>query len=269
MTQFGYANWVGSPSEVALRRQAAAEKCDRIALQMDILRPAITIPFASFVSFSSEENCYLNDHQNTAAMIDAWSRLSPATQSVRFMKPGDVVDLERDNAASLVSMSEAAVEHWKTVGEGVRQILPAEPSVSAADIEAAFAKYRKATAANLPWLPYLLEKSGMIKPLLLYITDLNLIARCSYVSGYSQRDAGGAYDISMSSASVAFLFNTEYGFNTTQINGRFRTGSPGAQVRFGRFFMPQNLGRQGYGVSHPMATAGYLAGNVLGRLRGT
>ncbi|MES2900893.1 MAG: MBL fold metallo-hydrolase [Pseudomonadota bacterium] len=267
MTQFGYANWVGNPFEPELRRRAAAEKRHRIRLQMEILRPAVTVPFASFVVFSSEENSYLNDYQNSAYTIRQWSSLSPVTESVRFMKPGDSIDLERDNAASMVKMSYAAVEHWKALGETTRALLPAEAIASAADIQAAFAKHRKAVAANLPWLPYLLEKTGMIKPLLMYIPDLHLIARFSYVSGYSELELGVPYDISMTSSSAAFLFNNEYGFNTTHVNGRFRTTSAGALLRFGRFFMPQNLGRQGYGVSHPLATAGHLAGNVLGRLR--
>jgi hypothetical protein len=51
------------------------------------------------------------------------------------------------------------------------------------------------------------------------------------------------------------------------VNGRFRTASPDALQRFSRFFMPQNLGRQGYGIRHPFATATHLAGNVLGRIR--
>jgi UDP-MurNAc hydroxylase len=62
------------------------------------------------------------------------------------------------------------------------------------------------------------------------------------------------------------LFSNEYGFNTTHVNGRFRTADDGALTRFSRFFMPQNLGRQGYGVQHPAATLRYLAGNVIARI---
>ncbi len=58
-TQFGYANWVGNPFEPEKRRVAAAEKIARIALQMAMIKPRITVPFASFVSFSSIDNCYI------------------------------------------------------------------------------------------------------------------------------------------------------------------------------------------------------------------
>jgi UDP-MurNAc hydroxylase len=145
--------------------------------------------------------------------------------------------------------------------------LPPEPMASAADVAAAFAKHRAAVAANLPGLPWLLEKLGLIKPLTLHIPDLQLTARFSYVHGYQVVPIGTAFDVSMSSPSAVFLFGNEYGFNTTHVNGRFRTASPGALQRFSRFFMPQNLGRQGYGIRHPFATATHLAGNVLGRIR--
>ncbi len=266
LTQLGYANWVGNPFEPGLRRAAAAEKRTRISRQMEILKPAVTIPFASFVAFSSIENSYLNDYQNSAYTIRQWSTLSPVTASVRFMKPHDTIDLDSVTAEAMTRMSHAAVEHWEHLGGRTRTALPAEPSVPAADVAAAFARYRSAVTANLPFLPALLERCGLIKPLMLHVPDIGLTVRCSYVSGYTEMP-GAAYDVSMTSPSAVFLFHNEYGFNTTHVNGRFRTTSAEALQRFSRFFMPQNLGRQGYGVRHPLATATHLAGNVLGRLR--
>ena len=267
LTQFGYANWVGNPFEPGLRRRAAAERRQRISVQMEAFKPALTIPFASFVAFSSIENNYLNDYQNSAYTIRQWSTLSPATENLRFMKPRDVIDLDDINLARLVRMSHLAVEHWERLGAANREALPPEASLTPADVEAAFAKHRASVAANLPVLPWLLEKLGLIKALMIHIPDIGLTARFSYVSGYQVFPPGTAFDISLSSPSAVFLFSNEYGFNTTHVNGRFRTASPGALLRFSRFFMPQNLGRQGYGIRHPFATAGHLAGNVLGRIR--
>ena len=266
-TQFGYANWVGNPFEPGLRRRAAAEKRARISLQMQVFKPVLTIPFASFVSFSSIENSYLNDYQNSAYTIRQWSTLSPDTETVRFMKPRDVLDLNKATPASTIRMSQAAVDHWEQLSAGTREALPPEPSASGADVAAAFAKHRAAVAANLPVLPWLLERLGLIKPLTIHIPDIQLTARFSYLHGYQVFPIGTSFDISMSSPSAVFLFSNEYGFNTTHVNGRFRTASPGALQRFTRFFMPQNLGRQGYGIRHPFATATHLAGNVLGRIR--
>jgi UDP-MurNAc hydroxylase len=267
LTQFGYTNWVGNPFEPGLRRRAAAEKRQRISLQMDCFKPAITIPFASFMAFSNIENSYLNDYQNSAYTIRQWASLSPDTENLRFMKPRDVIDLERATPASLERMSQLAVEHWDRLGGSEREALPAEPSLKKSDVEAAFGRYLAAVKGNLPVLPRLLERLGLIKPLTIHVPDIGLTARLSYLDGYQKLPIGTSFDISLSSPSAVFLFNNEYGFNTTHVNGRFRTASPGALLRFSRFFMPQNLARQGYGIRSPLATAGHLAGNVLGRMR--
>ena len=265
-TQFGYANWIGNPFQPELRRAAAQEKIYRIALQMEILKPRITVPFASFVAFASTDNCYMNDQQNNARMIAQWARQSRATDTVRFLKPGDEIDLRVDTAESLAWASDAAVEHWERLGTMQGQLIAAEPSASPAEIEAAVLKHRKAMKANLLGLPWLLEALGLIRPLAIHLPDLGLTIRASYVHGYSTLAPDARCDISMTSASALFLFNNEYGFNTTHVNGRFRTADDGALTRFGRFFMPQNLGRQGYGVQHPVATMRYLAANILSRI---
>jgi UDP-MurNAc hydroxylase len=264
-THFGYASWVGNPFEPGLRRRAAADKRARISLQMQVFKPALTIPFASFSWFASIENSYLNDYQNSAYTIRQWATLSPDTETVRFMKPRDTLDLERATPASTVRMSQAAVEHWEHLG--AREALPAEPAATSADIVAAFDRHRAAVSANLPGLAWTLEKLGLIKPLFIHVPDIGFTARFSYVQGCQTVPIGTSFDVSMSSPSAVFLFNNEYGFHTTHANGRFRTASPGAVQRFARFFLPQNLGRQGYGIRRPLATATHLAGNVLGRLR--
>jgi UDP-MurNAc hydroxylase len=266
-TQFGYANWVGNPFEPGLRRRAAAEKRERISLQMRAFAPSLTIPFASFVTFCSIENNYLNDYQNSAYTIRQWSTLSPDTDKLCFLKPGDTIDLNQATLDSTARMSQAAVAHWEQLSSGSRTVLPPEPPASVAALQAAFVRYRTIIRSQLPVLPYILEIFGLIKPLRIHFPDLRLTVRFSYVNGYTALSGGSAFDISMSSSSAVFIFTNEYGFNTTHVNGRFRTARAESLHRFSRFFMPQNLVRQGYGIAHPFATASHLAGNLLGRLR--
>lgn len=265
-TQFGYANWVGNPFQAEQRCAAAAEQLHRIKLQIEAFAPRITVPFASFMSFAHIENCYMNEHQNTPRRLAQWARLSRATGSLRFLQPRDTIDLGVDTAESLAWASDAAVEHWERLLAVPCELLPSEPPLRAAQVRAAFDQYRKATSANLLGLPWLLEFAGLIKPLVIRIPDIALTIRVSYLRGYTELHDDERSDISMTSPSAVFLFNNEDGFNTTHVNARFRTTGTGALARFSRFFMPQNLGRQGYGVQHPVATARYLAGGLRARL---
>ena len=65
LTQFSYANWVGNPEEKKFRKFFALEVLNRVKFQIEVFNPTYTIPFASFVYFSHEENKYLNDSVNT------------------------------------------------------------------------------------------------------------------------------------------------------------------------------------------------------------
>ncbi|MCE3602088.1 MBL fold metallo-hydrolase [Massilia sp. P8910] len=265
-TQFGYANWVGNPFQADLRCAAAAAKLHRIKLQIEAFAPKITVPFASFVAFAHIDNCYMNDHQNTPRRVAQWARRARATDAVRFLQPGDTIALGVDTAESLAWASDAAVEHWERLLAVPCDLLPSEPPATPAQVRAAADTYRKGAIANLLGLPCLLELAGLIKPLVIRIPDIAMTIRVSYLRGCAELHDDEFADISMTSPSAVFLFANEYGFNTTHVNGRFRASDGGAVQRFSRFFMPQNLDRQGYGVQHPLATLRYLGASLISRL---
>jgi hypothetical protein len=263
-TQFGYANWVGNPDQPALRKSAAHEKIDRIALQIAHLKPRVVVPFASFVYFSHPENAYHNAEQNTPQAIIKAPQLASAAHMIRFMQPGGIIDLD-DDATSLGPASERAVAHW-TALEGHGALLPAQAPVLLADIEAAFEKYRETVSAGLLGLPGLLELAGRIRPLAINLMDLQQTVQVSYRNGLKVLDPGAPVHISMASSNVIFIFKNEYGCNTTQVNGRFRSANPAALLLFSQFFLPQRMLKNGYDKGRPLVTVAYLARNVGARV---
>jgi UDP-MurNAc hydroxylase len=264
-TQFGYANWVGNPGQSKLHRAAAREKINRIALQLEHLRPKVVVPFASFVYFSSAENAYLNEQQNTPQDIVAAPQLARWAAAIRFLRPGSVVDLDSDSAASMTREHEAALAHWSGLLGARAQLLPASAEVPLADIKTAFMKYRANVGAKLHGLPSLLELARRIEPLVIHLSDLKQTARVSYRDGWKLLDSTAGYHVAMSSANAAFLFKNEYGFDTTQVNGRFRIAQGASLGVFSRFFLPQRMTKNGYDRSRPLLTLRYLAMNVLAR----
>ncbi|GAB3426997.1 MBL fold metallo-hydrolase [Massilia solisilvae] len=264
-TQFGYANWVGNPGQSSLHRAAAREKISRIALQLEHLKPRVTVPFASFVYFSATDNAYLNEQQNTPQDIVAAPALARWSHTIRFLRPGSTVDLDSDSAASLTREHELALAHWTGLLDQRARLLPAAPEVPLADIKSAFLKYRSSMAESLHGLPAALEFSRRIQPLVIHLSDLQQTVQVSYRQGWKvlQRDA--AFHVAMSSNNAAFLFKNEYGFDTTQVNGRFRTAHAQALGVFSRFFLPQRMAKNGYDRRRPLHTVRYLARNALAR----
>lgn len=264
-TQFGYANWVGNPDEKALRTSAAHEKISRIALQIAHLEPQVVVPFASFVYFSHPENAYHNAEQNTPQAIVTAPQLASAAHMIRFMQPGGIIDLDGDSAASLAPASARAVAHWMTL-EGRCALLPAQGPLPFDDIKAAFEKYRESVSAGLLGLPRLLELTGRIRPLAIHLMDLQQTVQVSYRHGLKVLEGNAPVHISMASSSVLFLFKNEYGCNTTQVNGRFRSTNPAALLLFTQFFLPQRMVKNGYDKGRPLMTVAYLARNVRARV---
>jgi hypothetical protein len=265
-TQFGYANWVGNPGQGNLHRAAAHDKINRIALQIAGLKPRVVVPFASFVYFSTPENAYLNEEQNTPQDIAAAPQLARHAHAIRFLRPGSVVDLDTDNAASLTREHEQALAHWAGLMEVRSRLLPAPPEVPLAEVKSAFMKYRAGVAESLHGLPRLLETVRRIEPLVICLSDLQQTVQVSYRHDWKVLDRNAPYHVSMTSNNAAFLFKNEYGFDTTQVNGRFRIGEPQALGVFSRFFLPQRMAKNGYDRRHPLVMARYLMRNALARV---
>jgi hypothetical protein len=263
-TQFAYANWVGNPDQVALRKSAAHDKINRIALQIAHLKPRVVVPFASFAYFSHPENAYHNAEQNTPKSIVEAAQLAPVAHMIRFMQPGGTIDLDDDGAASLAAASERAVAHWMALA-GSGKLLPPQPPAPLGEVKAAFVKYQGTVTAGLLGLPGLLELSGRIRPLAINLTDLQQTVQVSYRTGLKVLDRSAPSHISMSSANVIFLFKNEDGCDTTHVNGRFRAASPRAFLLFTRFFLPQRMIKNGFDKGRPLMTLAYLARNVAAR----
>ena len=264
-TQFGYANWVGNPDDPARHRAAASEKIERIALQIEAFAPALVVPFASFVYFSAAENAYLNAEQNAPHAVAGAPGLAAHAHRMRFLKPGDEVDLAAATPASLLPIHERALAHWRGLIEAGFRLLPEQPPAMLPEVQAAFSTYRDTMNMNLKGLPRLLEWTGRIAPLTIHIVDLDKTLRFSYRQGVKELAADAAWDVALTSSNAIFLFKNEYGFDTTQVNGRFRVAHDGASRAFSRFFLPQRMGKNGYDRRHPLLTLRYLVSNALER----
>ncbi len=262
LTQFGYANWVGNPDQPDRHAAAAREKIERMALQIGMLKPGLIVPFASFVYFSHPDNAYLNAAQNTPrAIVDA-ARLARMAPSIRFLQPGASFDLDHATPASLKATHLRAMVHWSGLLAGGLPLLPSAPAASSSEVQAAFDGYRATVTRSLHRLPQLLELAGRIAPLDVELVDLQQTVRCSYRKGMRVLRADAAHHVSMTSSNAVFLFRNEYGFDTTQVNGRFRARDAGALAAFSRFFLPQRMAKNGYDRRNPRAALRYLVSRM-------
>lgn len=265
LTQFGYAGWVGNPGQQAEHRAAARARVQRMAAQIACLRPKVTVPFASFAYFSSEEGAYLNEAQNTPQHIVTAPELGRWAPGIRFLRPGSKVDLETDSAASLTREHERALEHWQGLFAQRGMCLPPAPQVALSEVKSAFTRYRAQAEQALHGLPRWLEAARQIRPLVLHVSDLKLTVEVSYRHGWKVLPPDAPYHVAITSGNAQFLFKNEYGYDTTQASGRFRVSRQSALGVFSRFFLPQRMMKKGYDRKHPLVMARYLARKAIAR----
>ena len=255
MTQFGYANWAGNEDDTQSRIELASHKFDRIMTQEFALNPSVIIPFASFVYFCHTENFYLNNEQNTPKTLRKYNNLSSIQSKIFFMKYWDSISLNQPHAIAnqLSLISEEAETHWTQLKEKASPINFETKTYELGELKRVFNQYRRKLSLNFLLLPQLFELLCIIKPIRIFITDLNSTIKLSYISGFKTID-NKHWQISLSSDVYIFSLKNDYGFNTTHVNGRFRIKNIIEEVEIFRFSSPQEFYKRGFGVSHPITS---------------
>lgn len=242
LTQFSYANWEGNPDEPHLRLDSAAEKLRRVKLQVDTFKPQYTIPFASFVYFSHEENFFCNDSINTVE--DAHDFIISQTDSTPIvLYPEDrwVIGEEHDNQASLRAYAADYDLSTKPLHKSVSTAVE-ELGTLADDY---IMDIKDKNSQLLMWLMSL-PLLNYFQPIQIYLSDLDQTVRFDMRKGLTRvADLKIEPDTNMSSESLAYIFKHDWGFDTLTVNGRFLATQPSYKKLIKTFFLGplNNTGR--------------------------
>jgi UDP-MurNAc hydroxylase len=242
LTQFSYAAWKGGPENRAWRAEAAKAKLDGIRLQAELLEPKAVLPFASYVRFANALNLYLNDAINTPQDV---IRADPAPgAALVFLAPFERQDLSR------LAQTPTSLAFW----DDIYRNLPRAPAITyppgpaPAELASQFAAYRaRMFRQNAGWLIRLIGRTGLMggfQPLTIRLIDQSVTLRLNLATG-AFGPTSDAPDIDMHSASLAFVFANDFGFDTLAVNGCFREMRPGGFVRMAKVLALGNLNSMG------------------------
>ena len=222
MSQFSYANWKGNPDDKKIREKSAREKLNRIKIQTEIFSPKHTIPFASFVYFSHDENKYMNDSINTISTAHEYINNNTDSESI-VMYPGDTWDFESkfNNEKSIKlydkSYSQISNLNYRSLSTTVsdKELLQASQkylsSLSTNNSSLAMIMYR--------YIPFFGAKNITIK-----LFDTKKYYQFGWSKGLIPlSNSGSNPDIEMSSESLLYVLSYPWGFGTLMVNGRFRS----------------------------------------------
>jgi hypothetical protein len=226
LSQFGYASWKGGKDKGGLRAAAARHKLETLARQIRILQPRYTIPFASLIYFSNEENNYLNDHLTTptkAALV-----IEEAGSKPIILYPGDYWPGEAgvwDNRSALARYEQL----YKDLD--ALPLRSAGASRSVEELKAAFQDYRKKVLLKNSTLLIVLIKAlpllKAFKPIFIDVYDIEKLLSISLSELKELSPNERILDVRMHSSSLMFLLKNEFGFDTLMVNGRFEATPEG------------------------------------------
>jgi L-ascorbate metabolism protein UlaG (beta-lactamase superfamily) len=242
LTQFSYANWIGNPEDIDERRASAREKLRRVKIQVDAFAPVSVIPFASMVYFCHRENAYLNDAMNTVRQAhDFIERETPARAVILY--PGEEweVAAPHDNEESLR-------QYDRDHDLAVKPFVTSPPVPVAELVPLAEAYVERIASRNSRMMIALMALPPLryFQSLELYLTDLEQAIvfdprRGMHISRATSRPP----DAALSSESLAYIFRHDWGYETLEVNGRFRATPAGHRKMVKSLFLGplNNTGR--------------------------
>ena len=173
------------------------------------LEADVTIPFASFVYFSSEDNCYINDYSNKPQ--DAYDYFEKHGKKMAVLYPGDTYEVgaPHDSAPALERFREAYSDNSALA-------IDKPTSVPLDDITAAFNKLVEHVNEKYP--RFLLR---MLKPVTVQIPDLEKTVTFSIPDKTLRETPDAEPDLIIKSQPLHFGFKFPYGIQTLGVSARY------------------------------------------------
>ena len=233
LTKFSYASWSGNKNDIGLRRKIAKSKLDLLNLQVQVFKPEITIPIASYFYFCHEENFYLNDSINTAE--DVYSFLKNESDTIPIiLYPGDEFNPSIAHDCS-IALQKYGIDYALVLpNRMLKYTLEKNKRISIDNLYNACSNYCLWMKSQLANNPLLLE---FVSEVVIFLSDYKKAFTLSPKDGLTEVNMKYENcDIAISSDSLMFCLKNSYGFETVRIGGRMRKPTNGNFSKFYNFF---------------------------------
>ena len=210
LTQYNYANWVGNKSDSQAIQIARAKTFYKNDNQIGILKPKFIIPFASFSWFSHEENNHHNDYNISLR------------EFINHYPNENIITLYLDDVWRVGEQinCDKAITSWEAIStkEPKRKTI----SVPIERLQESFLKMQAVLMNKNDWNEIIKLRREILEPCTIYLTDLKKAIIFDIVDS-SLVLTENHPDVLMSSESLDYLMQYEWGRGTLMINGRFET----------------------------------------------
>jgi UDP-MurNAc hydroxylase len=230
LNQFSLAAYSGFEPHGEFLKKRADQILQGVATAAAALQAKVTIPFASFIYFSTVDNKYINAFANTAR--GTYEYLQRKGKAAAVLYPGDVYEVgtlfdsteslkKYDELPDLEHRSYDAIEH-----KPLTQVVAAYDEMAA--------QIRKRYPLSMLW---------MLSPVTIRIPDLDKTVRFRMASGTLEEVANTEQpDLMVNSQPLWFGFKFPFGIQTLGVSGRFSLLRNYTNWKFHRILFSLNNG---------------------------
>ena len=216
-TQFSYAHFIPEDQQ----KEKATERLKRIELQDKILKPSFIVPFASFIYFSHIENYVMNKNINTIQSTHNFITKNCNAYPI-ILRPNENWILNKKN-------NETSLEFWNEIYKTIPDLKYNENNLkinAETLIEKSKNYLKRIYKNNNKLLIFILYKLKFFNNSCIFITDLNKSFNFNIIKGLENiHSSKEKIKIEMSSDSLQFIFDYDFGFETLLVNARFKVKS--------------------------------------------
>lgn len=220
LNQFSLAGYNGYPHRERVLPVLAEEKLARLLDNHRELGARVTIPFASFVYFSSNDNRYLNAYANSPARVASYMREHGARVGFLYLGEGaTVTELAARDRHDQHDKQDGALNRWQALHEQVDRLdYSSDAPVALPDIARRAGKFSGSLREFFP--SFLIRR---IKPISFFLPDLGHGAHFDVATGLLEQApiARVDADIVVNSQPLEAAFSYPSGFETLAVSGRF------------------------------------------------
>jgi L-ascorbate metabolism protein UlaG (beta-lactamase superfamily) len=208
LNQFSTAGYSGLADRDRLLPEMARHHLDLVVQNHRDLEAERTIPFASFMIFSTEDNAYMNRYGNRPQ--DVADRFAREGLELAVLYPGDVLDTEAPHDSA------SALDRYRKAYESLTTFQYARPAtVPMATIHEAFDRLAADLHEKYPQI--LLRR---LRPVTVAIPDLGKSVRFSLADRTWQEIEGDDTDLVVWSQPLDFALRHPFGVQTLGVSAR-------------------------------------------------
>jgi len=239
--QFSYANWAGNEDDNEIPFHQQDLVIERIIKIYEAFKPEKIFLFASYVYYSHEENFFWNKKFWLPYVVE---KLAKNGINLIIPKPNQIIKIDEVANKNFIEENKLAIDFWKKQTQEEQIKDRSNRNISIGEIESAYNKcYDKIWQNNtLSTVSNSKNKNFCLRA---KISDKDCVLEIYLFSKTFIAENSEAYDCEISSETLVFLLNNNFGRGTVTVNGRIQFNYHLAHRFFIFFFIPyaNNIGK--------------------------